>query len=482
MYLIALISCCCSGGNGFDGTVMSGVNAMSQYQNYFGMDGAGSSTRSVGLHVCFHIPPLFSFSIVFVYLPDRIGRRRSMWFGSAVLIIGACIAANAKDRSQFLGGRFLSGFGSSCASASANSYLAELSPPQHRGAYIGFFNSFYYVGQTTATGMMVATNKWDSELSWRLPLYAQVIPAALNFLFIFFCPESPRWLYSVGKEHRAREILARLHSSTGDVKSPLVELEMQEIREKIAVDGADKRWWDFRPLFRSRADRRRMYLVIMIGAFGQLSGNGMITYFLPLLLKQAGIKSQNKQLTLTFVNSITSYIGGEFGSFTIDRYGRRKILLISSTLITCLLAVVTGLLSSFWDSARSNTGIAFIYLFMVFFSFGWTPMQALYPVEVLAYEGRVKGLAIGGIVVQAASCINTFGLPVALEKISWKVYLIFMIWDMFETIIIYLFLVETKGLTLEEINEVFDATNPRAYSLEITSRKKGLASSSEGPC
>lgn len=98
---------------------------------------------------------------------------------------------------------------------------------------------------------------------------------------------------------------------------------MDEIVEKIQIDGPDKRWWDFRPLFRTRANRYSAYMCILIGmlcihialqrnfndqsqgVFGQLSGNGLITYFLPILLGQAGIP-QERRLTLNFVNSVTS--------------------------------------------------------------------------------------------------------------------------------------------------------------------------------
>jgi len=464
MYLVTLVVCCCSGDNGFDGTVMGGINSMKQYQTYFGMTGVGSKTSIVfGIFtvgsICGTIPA--------AYLPDRFGRRFSMFFGNIVLLVGALLTANAKQKGMFLGGRFLTGLGSLCASTSAKSYLAEITPPHSRGAYLGFLNSFYYVGQMTATGMMVATGKFNSELSWRLPLYIQVVPAALNLIFIFLCPESPRWLYSVGKSDEARSILARFHSSNGNPKSPLIDLEMEEIEEKIEVDGSDKIWWDFRPLFRTRADRYRAYMVILIGIFGQLSGNGLITYFLPILLKNAGITSQTRQLTLNFVNSVTSYIGALFGSAIVDRFGRRKILLLSTTSLVVILAIVTGLLSSFGNAARANAGITFIYLFMVVFSFGWTPMQALYPAEVLSYEARAKGLAFLGIVAQVSSLINTFGLPVALEKLTWKVYAIFLVWDLFEVIVIYFFVVETKGLTLEEINEVFEQPNPRNYSKQL---------------
>lgn len=473
IYLITLVVCCCSGDSGFDGTVMSGINAMKQYQQYFGLTQSGSKTSIVfGIYtigsVCATIPA--------AYFPDKFGRRFSMWFGNLVLLTGALLTANAHSKSMFLAGRWLTGVGSGCAGASAKSYLAEIAPPQNRGAFLGFLNSFYYVGQMTATGMMVSTGKWDSELSWRLPLYIQVVPAGLNVLFIFLCPESPRWLFTRGKKDEARKVLARLHSVDGDPKgiSPLINLEMAEIEEKVSLEGADKRWWDFRPLFRTAADRYRVYMVILIGAFGQLSGNNMVTYFLTILLANAGITSQNKQLTLNFVNSVTSYMGALTGSFVIDRFGRRKALLTATSIMVLILAITTALLSDDGqtkNATRSNAGISFIYLFMVVFSFGWTPMQALYPAEVLGYEVRAKGLAFLNIVSQVATCINTFGLPVALEKITWKVYLIFMLWDVFEVVIIYLFVVETRQLTLEEITEVFEQPNPRRYGEKLQRQK-----------
>ncbi|CEL62486.1 Lactose permease OS=Kluyveromyces lactis (strain ATCC 8585 / CBS 2359 / DSM 70799 / NBRC 1267 / NRRL Y-1140 / WM37) GN=LAC12 PE=3 SV=1 [Rhizoctonia solani AG-1 IB] len=462
--LITLCVCCCSGDSGFDGTVMGGINTMNQYQQYFGMSGAGAKTGIVfGI---FTVGALVG-AIPASYLPDRFGRRASMFFGNAILVIGAVVTATATHRATFIGGRFLTGLGVGCAGASAKSYLVEIVPPQTRGFWLGVLNSFYYVGQMTATGMMVATGRWTgNELSWRLPLYIQAVPAGINVIFVFLCPESPRWLYANGQKDKARSILAKLHSATNDPYSPVVEIEMEEIEEKTSLDGTDKRFWDFRGLFRSATDRYRTYMVIMIGAFGQLSGNGLITYFLPVLLEQAGITSQNRRLTLNFVNSVTSMTGALTGSILIDRLGRRTLLLGSTTTLVFMLAIIIGLLSSNGNSTQANAGISFIYLFMVVFSFGWTPTQALYPAEVLSYQSRAKGLAFLNVVTQASSCINTFGLPVALEKLGWKTYLIFLVWDSFEVVMIYLFVVETKGLTLEQIDEIFSEPNPRKYSIE----------------
>ncbi|KZS90463.1 general substrate transporter [Sistotremastrum niveocremeum HHB9708] len=504
MYLIVLCACFCSSDSGFDGTVMGGVNSMHQYQTYFGMTGAGVGTSIVfGIYTVGSLTGTIPASI----LPDRYGRRVSMFVGNIILIIGAFITGTATTRATFVFGRFLTGIGGACAGASAKSYLAEMTAPQDRGLYLGILNSFYYVGQISATGMMVSTGKYPNNWSWRLPLFVQVrppfsdwstpglialpkmVPAIFNAVFIFMCPESPRWLHTKGRRDEARKVLADLHSSTGDLYSPLIDLEMEEIEEKVAVEsyegeanepllGSDdapkapgrrpKHFWDFSSLFKDTPGTRyRTYMVIMIGAFGQLSGNGMVTYFLPNLLVIAGITDQTRKLTLNFLNSITSFMGALSGAALVDRIGRRSVLLWSTAPLVILLAIASALLSDPSTSpTRGSAGIVFIYLFMVVFSFGWTPMQALYPSEVLPYENRAKGLAFGNIITQGSSCLNTFGLPIALQLLNWKVMLIFVFWDTFETIVLYLFVVETKGLTLEEIDEVFAHPDPRKFSVD----------------
>jgi len=86
---------------------------------------------------------------------------------------------------------------------------------------------------------MVSTGRWNNELSWRLPLYIQAIPAGLNVLLVYLCPESPRWLYSIGRKDDARAILAKFHSRTRDLNSPVVNIEIDEIEEKVTLEGAD---------------------------------------------------------------------------------------------------------------------------------------------------------------------------------------------------------------------------------------------------
>lgn len=138
-------------------------------------------------------------------------------------------------------------------------------------------SSPFDAGQILASGVAIPTGRIAGENSWRISLYVQAIPAFLNFATIWLCVESPRWLYAQGRKEEATQILARLHSRTGDVESPLIQYEIREIEEHISLEGTDKRFWDFRPLFRKASDRYRFGLSLIVSVWGQLSGNGLIT-------------------------------------------------------------------------------------------------------------------------------------------------------------------------------------------------------------
>jgi MFS family permease len=147
-----------------------------------------------------------------------------------------------------------------------------------------------------------------------------------------------------------------------DPHSPLIQLEIQEIEANISLSGADKRWWDFRALFNSAGNRYRFGLCAIVSCWGQLSGNGLITYFLPILLQQAGIVDTNRQRVLNFVNSITSFTGALAGTSIVDKVGRRKLMLTAAFSCMCGMAIVAGLLSpaGTQSAMRANAGISFI--------------------------------------------------------------------------------------------------------------------------
>ncbi|KAF8915262.1 general substrate transporter [Mucidula mucida] len=465
LFAILTVAFMGSVANGFDGQVMSAVNGMQQYLDYFKIDGkdAGGGVGTVTALI-FGIYSIGQIVGVAVAGPvtDFFGRRGGMFTGSIIIIVGAVVITVAKTQDYLLAGRFVLGFGVSITTTAAPAYVVEMSPPQWRGRLTGLYNTFYYTGSILCTGITIATGRMSSTTSFRAPLAIQIVPAGILTIFVWLLPESPRWLMATGKTERARAILAKYHGN-GDTNAPLVALQMREFEESIGLDASDKRWWDYSELVNTRNARYRTFMMLLMGFFGQWSGNGL-GYFLTILFKNAGANTQERRLVLNFINTLVSASGALLGTSLTDKVGRRTMWFWGTLMSAGMLAVVTGCTAK-WGAegsnpAGANAAIAFIFLFGWVYSFTYTPLQALYPSECLAYNTRAKGMAMYSFAVSCASFVNTYAGPIALDRIKWKYYIVYIAWDIFECLMIYLFAVETKGRTLEELDEIFSDPHP----------------------
>ena len=143
-------------------------------------------------------------------------------------------------------------------------------------------------------------------------------------------------------------------------------------------------------------------MMVFMSLFAQLSGNSVLTYYLPSMYTILGITSTDRRLLLTFMNSIVSCAGAVAGSATNDMIGRRTKLWVGSIVLAGLFAAVTGFSSQFHGSSAgsgpsstfSNAGVAFIFLFGCAYSFVYTPLTATYCAEVLGTSTRAKGMGV----------------------------------------------------------------------------------------
>lgn len=280
----------------------------------------------------------------------------------------------------------------------------------------------WFGGSIPAAGITLGTQKIASNLSWRLPLALQAAPAAIVIVAVWFLPESPRWLLANERDEEARNFLVRFHGN-GDPNHPLVALEWEEFKEGISVDGADKRWYDYSEMYKTHNARWRTLMVVLMGVFGQFSGNGL-GYFNTQIYAAVGYDNY-MQFVLNLANSITSCFGALCGVALADRMPRRTVLIIG-TFICALLLAINGGLSAQWANTAGgiqdlNVGrgaVAAYFFFNIVYSFTYTPLQALYPVECLATTTRAKGMAMYGVVVGVFGFINMFAGPIALENIQ----------------------------------------------------------------
>lgn len=111
--------------------------------------------------------------------------------------------------------------------------------------------------------------------SWLLPIWLQMLFPGLVVLLCWFLPESPRWNYCNGKQDQAKDFLIKYHGN-GNPESEWVKLQMFEYESHLEIDGADKRWWDYRALFRNRSSVYRLLTNCFTALFGQWAGNGKL--------------------------------------------------------------------------------------------------------------------------------------------------------------------------------------------------------------
>jgi MFS family permease len=189
-------------------------------------------------------------------------------------------------------------------------------------------------------------------------------------------------------------------------------------------------------------------------------GNSVLTYFLPGVLDTAGYTEQVTQTNIILGYACFQFVFALTGAAFVDRIGRRPLMLFS--MVGCFvvwigMTTATALFSESenLDKHAAKASIAMIFIFGAVYSIGLTPLQALYPVEVLSFEMRAKGMAFSALAVNAGGMLGQFAWPVALENIKWKTYIVF----------IYFMMPETKNRTLEELDRIFEAKNPVKTSL-----------------
>jgi MFS family permease len=301
------------------------------------------------------------------------------------------------------------------------------------------YNTFYFVGAMIVGWVTYGSLAIDSDYAWRVPIYLQAVAPALVLVSAPFLAESPRWLLAHDRQDDARAMLAKYHGD-GDPESPLVRLEMQEMIADISLEGKDKVWWDYRPLFNSHEARWRIAMVIGMAFVGQWAGNGAVTYYLPgkrylstvvvaligpVMLKQAGIKSSREQILYNAILNTLSYPCATFAAlFIAGRFGRRTIFITASLLFCLEFIIITALTANYSKPQyidhpninASKATMAFIFLFRLTYSLTFTPLHPVYPVECLSFETRAKGAGFYTIMDSISSFFNTYVTPIGLGR------------------------------------------------------------------
>ncbi|KAJ5257110.1 Major facilitator superfamily domain general substrate transporter [Penicillium angulare] len=461
-----------SSANGYDGSLMNGLEALDQWKAFMNNPAGAwlgwiNAIYWLGCGIGY---PSAS------WIANKYGRKPGVYVGYCLLTLGVALQTAAPNTTTFLLARFFLGGASALFGNSVPLLINEIAYPTHRGILNGLFMSGWYVGGTVAAFVVFASRTYGSSWAWRLPSVLQALVPIVGLPGFLLAPESPRWFVSMGREDEARDILTQYHAA-GDSSSPLVNYEFQEIISTIRAEQQANEDGSYLEMVKTPGNRRRLMISITLGLFSQWVGNGVISYYLSLILSSVGVTQVKDQTLISACLQVWDLIFAALGAFFIDRFGRRPLFLTSAGVMFVSYVLVTalsGVYATNGDSGAGGTVIAFLFIFFAGYCIALTPFLTSYPCEIWPFRLRSRGLTVTWVAAIVGMFFNTFVNPIALAAIGWKYYFVFVaVLSMFGGTAFFYY-PETKGYSLEQIAVIFDGEDALVSSpADIVDTMKG---------
>ncbi|KAG2048855.1 general substrate transporter [Suillus hirtellus] len=450
---------------GYDMGVISGCLIMPDFIRRFGQEGMdgqyylSSSRQSI-------IVSLLSAggAIAQAFTSDRLGRRGSILFWSAIFTVGVAIQTGTTySLVQLVIGRYIAGLGVGSLSAIVPLYNGETAPKAIRGTILVIYQVQIISGIFLSYVLELGSHTINNSASWRFPIGLQMVWGVILLSGMFFLPESPRHLLGTGRGNEARKVVAELNGVPED--DPLVIEIVEELDFAIRAEneGGKATWLE---CFSSRnALWRRTINGMMLQFIQQLNGQNFYYYYGDTFFQSAGAGRT--------VLGAVSVFGTLPALYFIEAWGRRKSLLLGAAaqaVCALIVAVVgyttlapTGTPTSAL-TARNRAGGDVVIAFAVFqvFSFGttWGPTPWVYLGESFPLRVRPKSIALGSATNWFWNFMLSFFSPRIVDRIGPMIMMVFFGMLVFGYIYVYFAIPETKGLTLEEVDELYRSGIP----------------------
>ncbi|MFL4947837.1 sugar porter family MFS transporter [Streptomyces sp. MMS24-I31] len=389
-------------------------------------------------------------------IADRIGRIRCMQIAAVLFTISAVGSALPFALWDLALWRIVGGFAIGMASVIGPAYIAEVAPPAYRGRLGSFQQAAIVVGiaisQLVNWGLLNAAGgnqrgRLMGLEAWQVMLGVMVVPAVLYGLLSFAIPESPRFLISVGRRDRAREILAEVEGKDVDLNARVLEIETAMKREeKSGFRDLLGGGFFFKPI---------VWVGIGLSVFQQFVGINVAFYYSSTLWQSVGVDPANS-FFYSFTTSIINIVGTVIAMIFVDRVGRKPLAIIGS------VGMVVGLALEAWAFSYDLVGgklpatqgwVALIaaHVFVLFFALSWGVVVWVMLGEM--FPNKIRAAALG--VAASAQWIANWAITASFPSLAdWNLSATYMIYTVFAALsipFVLKFVKETKGKALEEM-------------------------------
>lgn len=413
---------------------------------------------------------------------DYVGRRASMLVWATSFTIGAVIQTSAGESSssqsnldQIIAGRFIAGLGVGALSGLAPLYLAETAPKAIRGAMVSCYQLLIIFGIFLSYAITYGSSHIQtSSAAWRIPVGLQCAWGLLLIAIMIMLPESPRWLLQRSREADARVVMAKMRGVTLDdpahpsgvefLESDLAEMS-EGIREEAETFAGYNYLSAYALCFANKGQMwRRTLTGCMLQLLQQLCGQNFYYYYGPVFFKSAGTDLDPLLIQLIF--GVVSLICTVPALLMIEKVGRRKSLVWGAIAQACCAFVVAfvgryGLppqgqvATTSGEKSAANAFIAFAVLHLAFYSCFWGPTPWIFCSENFPQHLRAKSISL----CSATNWLWNFLLSYFSNKVAAQynsfIMLIFGSVLVFSAVFSYLAVPELKGLSLEQVEELY---------------------------
>ena len=386
-------------------------------------------SRVQGTVVALYTLGCFFGCVSCIWLGDRLGRKRTIMFAAFLNIIGAIIQSTSFSLAQLIVGRLVSGFGFGHLTATAPNWQAECSGAAHRGAAVMLEGLFISTGLAIGGWVNLGMSFHHGSVTWRFPLALSILWSLFILANTPFMPESPRWLIKMGRTAEARTVLADLNDTAED--SEEINQSVSEIELSLELAGQVR----FRDIFTNGPLRllQRTCLACAAQMFQQMSGiNALAFYQTTIFTDDLGLATFTARIVAASCFTWQT-ICSPIGVLTVDRFGRRKLMLFSAAGMGMCMTIIAATSSQKSNDAAVGAAAAFIFLFSLFFPTGFLGLTFLYAAEIspLAYRAPITAMST------ATAWLFNFVVaeitPVGLASLGYRYFIIFAAINLFLT-------------------------------------------------
>jgi sugar porter (SP) family MFS transporter len=414
---------------GFDFAVISGALPFLQKQFQLNAYWEGFATGSLALGA-------IAGCLVAGKVSDKWGRRPGLLIAAAVFALSSLGMAFSPSRDVFIAARFCAGIGVGMASMLSPMYIAEISPAHLRGRMVAI-NQLTIVIGILITNLVNYSIRNNGDEAWRWMFGLGFIPSALFFLGALWLPESPRWLVKAKKNELARNVLNKI----GDIN--FVNKSMQDIQDSLRGIGKIR----YADVF-----KKRVLPAVMVGVglaiFQQLCGINTVFNYAPKIFQSIGASQDNQLLQTVFIGGV-NLVFTILAMLLVDKLGRKPLMLIGAGGLTILYVIVTQMLG-----AHSANVSWFLLASIGVYAMSLAPVTWVLISEIFPNRVRGEATSIAVLSLWAAYFVLVFTFPVLFEKLHDKSFYIYSVICAFGFFFIIWKVKETKGKTLEELENV----------------------------